>query len=217
MSFRYMNQKSDYPNLSLKQKDCPSDPLHLFSQWFAEVEHEPDNVIFEANAMTLATVGEGGMPHARIVLLKAYSPDGYVFFTNYESCKGLDIAHNPQVSLLFWWPSFFRQVRIEGCVQKLPAHDSDQYFSQRPIESQVAACASRQSQPLASKQVLLDTYRQVESTINQQGQLTRPAHWGGYIVSPRRYEFWQGCSHRMHDRLQYSLSSGDWHLSRLSP
>jgi pyridoxamine 5'-phosphate oxidase len=212
-----INNPICYPESSLKRHDLPIDPIELFQRWYTDVDEANTDVLFEVNAMTLATVSASGVPHARIVLLKSFSQQGFVFFTNYSSLKGKDLAANANVSLLFWWPSFFRQVRIEGVTEILSSQQSDDYFHQRSLESQISASVSKQSQPLASREKLLDEFNQLKKKHSQTGVITRPDNWGGYKVKPSVIEFWQGCEHRLHDRFQYSLVDNDWSLVRLSP
>ncbi len=217
MDFNSINHPVVYPANRLNRNDLPLNPMDLFHHWYAEVEAANTDVLFEVNAMTVATVSAKGMPHARIVLLKSYSELGLVFFTNYLSVKGQDLTANPNVSLLFWWPSFFRQIRIEGVANLLSAEDSDTYFKQRPLESKISACISKQSKPVSSKQELLDNFNQCKTKYTQTGEITRPDNWGGYIVKPSVIEFWQGCEHRLHDRFQYSRLGNEWSIVRLSP
>jgi len=213
----YINQLNDYPEKHLSLDDLLPHPYDLFAKWYEEVESSMTEVLFEANAMTLATVSATGIPHARIVLLKSYSRDGFVFFSNYSSAKGCDLAFNSNASLLFWWPSFFRQIRIEGVVEKLSADESDMYFNQRPLSSRVSACISDQSKPLHSKQELLDSYRKCMQQYQKDGDIKRPEDWGGYIVTPNLFEFWQAAPNRLHDRFRYTRDDHDWGIVRLAP
>lgn len=170
------------------------------------------------NSMALATVSPQGQPSVRIVLLKEYDHHGFVFYTNYQSRKGEDIAHNPAVSLLFWWEALERQVRIEGIAEKIPAEQSEKYFHSRPKSSQLAALASRQSRPLARVEDLNLRYQQlVGEYAGAEEMPPHPDYWGGYIVKPDSFEFWQGRENRLHDRFQYNRSADAWQISRLFP
>ena len=190
-------------------------PLSLFEQWFAEAEAHP--AIEEANAMSLVTLGEDDFPRARVVLLKQFSKEGFVFYTNYKSEKGKALLAHPQVGISFFWPALERQVIIKGTAEKVAAAVSDAYFSSRPIGSQLGAIASNQSEVIASREVLeerlADLEEKYKDTLPQ-----RPEHWGGIIVRPQQIEFWQGRPNRLHDRLRYDLtSSATWTAERLSP
>ncbi len=190
------------------------DPIVFFSRWFREAE---DAQITEINAMTLATADAQNKPHARIVLLKGLDDNGFVFFTNYDSAKGTDIAANPHVALLFFWKELERQVRVEGSIQKVSEKDSDQYFQSRPRGSRIGAWASPQSREIPHRNILDTNYSQYEQEFSGI-EVSRPAHWGGYIVYPTTVEFWQGRSSRMHDRILFSKNEeGGWKKSRLAP
>jgi len=191
----------------------PPDPLTLFTVWLEDAVRvgEP-----EPNAMALATVDGSGQPHVRFVLLKDATAAGFVFFSNYESRKGKDLAAEPRASLAFWWPRVERQVRVDGAVSRVPAEVSDDYFSSRPHGSQVGAWASRQGEPVASRQVLEDAYSAAAARYAG-ASVPRPPYWGGYVLSPERYEFWQGREDRLHDRFEYQLEAGAWRSRRLSP
>ena len=171
--------------------------------------------IEEPTAMTLATVSPEGMPSARMVLLKGFDENGFVFFTNYESRKGQEIAKNHRVALVFYWKELERQVRIEGFVVKTSGKESDDYFQSRPAESQVSAIISPQSAPIPDRQHLTDL--QKEYLQNHSGEHKRPAHWGGYQVIPDMIEFWQGRESRLHDRMRYARKGGEWVIERLAP
>lgn len=204
----------DYMLAALDEAHAGDNPLVFFTQWFKEAEAAQ---ITEINAMTLATADAAGRPHARIVLLKGLDERGFVFFTNYDSAKGSDIAANPQVSLLFFWKELERQVRIEGVIEKVPASDSDIYFQSRPAASRIGAWASPQSTQIPHRNILDLNYARYEQEFSGI-DIPRPPHWGGYIVIPQRIEFWQGRSCRMHDRLLFVLNgAGGWDRSRLAP
>lgn len=184
-----------------------NDPLKLFEKWFAEAKaSEP----FEVNAMILSTVDAENCPHTRVVLLKSFSPDGFVFFTNYLSAKGKQIENNPNVSLLFFWQSLQRQVRISGIAKKITPQQSDEYFNSRPLDSRRAAVASKQSQILTSRTKLIQEFNKVKNPV-------RPEHWGGYQIEPNYFEFWQGMPSRLHDRLVYTKQDKRWTYVRLYP
>ena len=166
--------------------------------------------------MTLATATRFGLPSARIVLLKSFDELGFVFYTNYNSRKGIELEENARACLLFYWPQLWRQVRIEGAVERVSAEESDQYFHSRPVGSKTGAWASNQSQPIESRAVLENRFRDFDSKFGE--NVPRPPHWGGYRVIPEVIEFWQGQENRLHDRLRYSLQSdGSWLIERLAP
>jgi pyridoxamine 5'-phosphate oxidase len=185
-------------------------PFLQFGHWFNEAT---DSEIIEPNAMALSTATPQGRPSSRIVLLKAFSEDGFVFYTNYHSKKGHQLADNPQVALLFFWDKLERQVRIEGTVQKIEAHLSDQYFSSRPYESRLSAIVSEQSEEIPNRQFLEDKLEE----LRKNESINRPENWGGYIVKPDYFEFWQGRASRLHDRLVYELEGNSWKIKRLAP
>lgn len=169
----------------------------------------------DPTAMTLATVDQNGHPSARIVLLKSFSNDGLVFFTNYQSRKGQELAGNPNASLLFYWPGFERQIRVEGTITKTSDTESDSYYQSRPLASRISVWASPQSQPVSRAE--LDT-RMAQYSESMGDQPQRPPFWGGYRLKPRYFEFWQGRASRLHDRLTYTLdSTGQWTRNRLAP
>jgi pyridoxamine 5'-phosphate oxidase len=207
------NLRREYLGKPLVEDEAGSDPFALFDRWFAEArDADPDAV-----AMTLATATPGGRPSARVVLLKGYDARGFVFFTNYDSRKAQEIAANPRASLLFFWRSHERQVRIDGRVEKVGAADSDAYFAQRPLESRVSVYASRQSQPVENREVL-DQLFEAAAERFKDGQVPRPEWWGGYRVVPEEIEFWQGRLMRLHDRLRYRRDAdGAWSRERLAP
>ena len=206
--------RQEYSRQTLNENEVAEDAMVQFDKWWQEVVASE---IYEANAMTLATAGSDGFPSARTVLLKEYSVDGFKFFTNYNSFKGIQLAENPKACLLFFWKELERQVRITGLVSKVPDQESDEYFYSRPHQSQVGAVASTQSQIIKSRDWLDDHY---ELLLNEakNTSVKRPAHWGGYNVKPVIIEFWQGRTSRLHDRLQYSLNDeGKWQIVRLAP
>lgn len=200
---------------SLDIKDLTTEPLDMFRRWWHEaIEAEID----EANAMTLATVNHQGQPSARIVLLKGLHQEGFEFFTNYESQKAKDMEVNGQVALLFFWKELERQVRIEGLVEKVTKERSEQYFQSRPRGSQIGAWSSPQTQVIPDRSVIENNLRATEEKYAEVDPLPLPEHWGGYLVRPRQYEFWQGRPDRLHDRFRYTQQRGGlWTVDRLAP
>jgi len=200
---------------SLDTKDLTPDPLDLFRQWWhAAIEAEID----EANAMTLATVNEKGQPSARIVLLKGLHEDGLEFFTNYQSRKAIEMEENRHVALLFFWKEMERQVRIEGLVEKVTRERSEQYFQSRPRGSQVGAWSSPQTQVIPDRSVIENNIKETEEKYTAFDPLPLPDHWGGYLVKPHQYEFWQGKPDRLHDRFRFvQQDDGLWGVDRLAP
>lgn len=206
--------RKDYAAKSLSESDVSPDAISQFSEWWNEARNSG---IEEVNAMTLATASVDGMPSARIVLLKDFSPKGFVFFTNYNSYKGMQLEENPKACLVFFWKELERQVRVTGLVKRLPAAESDAYFSSRPRGSQLGAVSSPQSQVIPNRAWIEEAYQRSLDLYGNQG-VERPANWGGYVVQPVIIEFWQGRKSRLHDRLQYSLAeNGKWKMERLAP
>jgi pyridoxamine 5'-phosphate oxidase len=205
--------RQEYMRESLDDKDVARDPVVQFNRWFDEAVKARMPLV---NAMTLATASATGRPAARIVLLKGADASGFVFYTNYDSRKGREIAANPQACLLFHWAELEREVRIEGRVEKVSAADSDQYFNSRPLGSRHAAIASPQSEVMASRAILEARFAEVEKRHGDSPP--RPANWGGYRVVHDALEFWQGRSSRLHDRILYSREhDGGWTIARLAP
>jgi pyridoxamine 5'-phosphate oxidase len=198
----------------LSLADLAADPLSQFRRWW-EAAQQSD--LEEPTAMALATSSGNGEPSVRIVLLKGFDEDGFVFFSNYESRKGRDLEANPHAALLFWWPSLGRQVRVEGTVDRTPAAESDAYFASRPRGSQLGAHASPQSRVLKGQAELLS--RVARATARFVGrEVPRPEVWGGFRLLPRRYEFWQEGRFRLHDRFEYTpLGAAAWERRRLAP
>jgi pyridoxamine 5'-phosphate oxidase len=206
--------RKDYSQKVLSETSINSNPFKQFELWWEEAMSAQ---IDELNAMTLATASADGVPSARTVLLKDFSDEGFVFFTNYESYKGRQLAENPRASLLFFWKELERQVRIVGVVQKVSEEESDNYFRSRPVLSQIGAIVSPQSTVIESRDWLEERYNQLQQQLAPDA-IQRPAHWGGYIVKPVRIEFWQGRPSRLHDRIEYSLQEdGTWKIERLAP
>jgi pyridoxamine 5'-phosphate oxidase len=206
--------RKDYQLASLDEASTASNPMDQFEQWWEEAIQSN---IDEVNAFTLSTIGLNGAPQARVVLLKGFTPSGFIFYTNYESNKGKEIEANPNVAMNFFWKELERQVRITGTIKKASTEDSEKYFHSRPIGSQVGAWSSPQSQVIPDR-----TY--LENLMNEnlekykEGNVPLPPHWGGYIIHPTNIEFWQGRSSRLHDRLHYSLQADhSWTKVRLAP
>jgi pyridoxamine 5'-phosphate oxidase len=213
MSRKLWHHGSQYAGESIDPATCPADPRELFAAWFAAAEAA---AIPNVNAMTLATVGDGGRPAARVVLLKELDERGFVFFTSYESRKAHELERSGHAALLFYWQPFERQIRIEGAVERLEPDRSDAYFATRPLGSRIGAIASPQSQPLASRAELEAKIAAVETALAG-AQPTRPATWGGYRVVPDALEFWQGQPSRLHDRVLYTQTASGWSRTRLAP
>lgn len=206
--------RKSYEKSQLLETEIPQDPITLFKRWFHEVEDFGGEG--EVNAMSVSTLGLDGFPKTRVVLLKQYTHEGFVFYTNYHSEKGRAIAAHPQVCLSFFWPSLERQVIIKGRAERVAENLSDGYFDSRPDGSKLGAMASDQSEIIASREVLEDKLKALEDEY-QGKEIPRPAHWGGYLVRPVQVEFWQGRPNRLHDRIRFTLTSDDWTIDRLAP
>jgi pyridoxamine 5'-phosphate oxidase len=213
MSSSIADIRRDYRMHMLSETEAAANPFEQFTRWWNEALRSE---IDEVNAMTLATVAADGMPSARIVLLKGYDKNGFVFFTNYNSDKAREIEQHPKVALLFFWKELERQVRIEGTIKKLSETESDIYFKSRPLGSRIGAWASPQSEPISNREELESAYQKFETKFAS-GEVPRPPHWGGYTVKPVLFEFWQGRSSRLHDRLRYEPSEENWRIRRLAP
>jgi pyridoxamine 5'-phosphate oxidase len=205
--------RKDYKQASLMEDDVLADPTAQFARWFEQALQANVN---EPNAMSVATVGAGGKPTSRIVLIKQFDANGFTWYTNYQSEKGDQLASNPNAALLFFWPELERQVRIEGRVVKTSDAESDHYFQSRPLKSRLTAIASKQSAPIASRAQLDANYDAIAASSGDLPQ--RPPHWGGYLLLPTHFEFWQGRASRFHDRIAYTLQpDGSWLRQRLQP
>jgi len=205
--------RKDYQLKSLSEHEVAKDPFDQFALWWDEaVKSEID----EVNAMTIATVNEDNHPSARVVLLKDFDTRGFVFYTNYESAKGMQIEKNPFACIVFFWKELERQVRIEGACVKVDAIESDVYFNSRPLGSRIGAWASPQSKVIYDRNVITKKVAELEEKFTS-GDVPRPAHWGGYRVVPTSIEFWQGRSSRLHDRIKYLREGATWKIVRLAP
>jgi len=207
--------RKSYEKSALLETSIPEDPINLFHQWFHEVEDFGG--IEEVNAMTVSTIGLDGFPKSRVVLLKKYSEEGFIFYTNYNSEKGKAITDNPNVCLSIFWHSLERQVIIKGIAEKTPTNISDGYFESRPDGSKLGAIVSNQSEVIPSRALLEEKLKQLE--LDYQGkEILRPEFWGGFLVKPVEVEFWQGRPNRLHDRIRYQLQDDySWKTDRLSP
>lgn len=202
-------RRTDMP--SLERDALAADPYEQFGRWFELATREAPL----AEAMTLATVDADGAPNARMVLLKGFGPDGFRFYSNYESAKGQELEARPAAALVVYWRELDRQVRVRGAVRRLPEGESDAYFASRPRDSQIAASISPQSRPI-ERDELERLYREAEARLDG-AEVSRPAHWGGYALEPEAVEFWQGRESRMHDRFLYTRRGGSWETTRLAP
>lgn len=209
------NYRKSYEKSELLETNIPEDPINLFNKWFNEVEDFGGTE--EVNAMTVSTFGLDGYPKARVVLLKQFTYEGFIFYTNYNSEKGKAIAANPNICLSFFWHSMERQVIIKGIAERTSENISDGYFESRPDGSKLGAIVSNQSEVISSRKVLEESLKQLEHDF-QGKEILRPKFWGGFLVRPVEVEFWQGRPNRLHDRIRYQLQDDfSWTIDRLSP
>lgn len=210
----YINTlRHDFTRQTLDRKDVHPDPVLQFEKWFKEAV---DAKVNEPNAMCISTVSAEGKPSSRIVLLRNFNREGFVFYTNYNSRKGVEIEKNPHAALLFFWPELERQVRVEGILRKQSAEESDEYFNSRPRESKLGAWSSEQSKPIEDRNILDTAYDAYAKKFPGE-EVTRPPYWGGYVLIPECFEFWQGRASRLHDRMLYVQEGQQWKIQRLSP
>lgn len=209
------NYRKSYEKSALLESNIPEDPINLFQRWFHEIKDSGG--VEEVNAMTVSTLGSDGYPKSRVVLLKKFDEEGFIFFTNYESEKGQALALYPKVCLSFFWPSLERQVIIKGIAEKTSAAVSDNYFASRPDGSKLGAIVSNQSEIVANREILEKQLRNLEQEFEGR-EIPRPEHWGGYLVRPHEIEYWQGRPNRLHDRIKYQLTTSfSWTITRLAP
>jgi pyridoxamine 5'-phosphate oxidase len=209
----YINSlRHDFTKQTLDKKDVNPNPVLQFEKWFKEAV---DAKVNEPNAMGLSTVSADGKPSSRILLLRNFDEQGFVFYTNYNSRKGIEITTNPNAALLFFWPELERQVRIEGVLSKQTPDESTKYFDSRPRESKLGAWTSEQSKPIENRDVLDQAY--IENSKKYTEDVPRPSFWGGYVLKPVNLEFWQGRASRLHDRISYTQKQNNWMIERLSP
>jgi pyridoxamine 5'-phosphate oxidase len=207
------NLRVSYQASKLDIEDCDKDPILQFDQW---LEHAIETKCDEPNAFVLSTA-KNNQPHARVVLLKGIHQNQFIFYTNYNSAKGSEIEVNDKVALTFLWLPLQRQIRIEGIISKTPEKISDEYFHKRPRGSQLGAIASPQSSKVPNRATLEKMFKDTEVKFNEVETLPRPAHWGGYGITPCYFEFWQGRNNRMHDRICYEMKNSQWEKFRLAP
>lgn len=207
------NLRKEYKRGALLENDAGTDPVALFAAW---LQTAVDSGLREPNAMTLATASPDGRPSARVVLLKSFDDRAFVWFTNYESRKGRELASNPFAALVFWWGDLERQVRIEGAVEQTSAAESDAYYHSRPLGARLGAWVSAQSSVIPDRSVLENRLQELTACYAESSP-ERPPFWGGYRLIPDTFEFWQGGVHRLHDRLVYRRSGQQWQMQRLSP
>ena len=212
MQYNEKNTRRDYDKGGISRHDLNSNPFQQMAQWMDAAKQANS---LDATAMTLATVDETGQPSARVVLLKHFNDQGFCWYTNYASRKGQQLEKNPKAALSFYWRELSRQVQIEGTVKKLSAAEADEYFHSRPLDSQISAAVSHQSQPVDSRQTMEQKAEQLKAQYKD--QVPRPETWGGYLLAPHYFEFWQGRPNRLHDRFVYLLQDGVWEIQRLQP
>jgi pyridoxamine 5'-phosphate oxidase len=214
MKLKVADMRESYYTDGLNENTIERNPIKLFEIWF---NYAIEKKVLEPNAMTLATADKNGKSSARIVLLKDYSEEGFVFFTNYNSIKGIQLEKNPNAALVFWWGTLAKQIRIEGSVEKTSTKESDEYFNSRPRGNQLGAIVSDQSRPVQSYSYLESEFEKISRKYKEK-KVVRPNYWGGYRVIPDMIEFWQGRENRLHDRLRFTKTDiNQWRLERLSP
>jgi pyridoxamine 5'-phosphate oxidase len=221
MSKNLADYRKNYIKGELLESEIPDNPLELFQAWFEEMEmvlkyKREKNDATEVNAMTLATIGLDGFPKSRIVLLKEFNSDGFIFYTNYTSEKGIALLNNPNACLSFFWAGLERQVIIKGKAEKTSEEKATVYFNSRPRGSQLGALASNQSSELESREVLDTNLRELEEKYKDK-EIPKPEFWGGFLIRPENFEFWQGRSNRLHDRIFYGKDQENWNIKRLAP
>ena len=209
------NYRKSYEKQELLESNCPENPMELFQKWFINADNS--DAVEETNAMTIATIGKDGFPKSRVVLLKKYTWEGFIFYTNYNSEKGKAIEENNHICISFFWPALEQQIIIKGVAEKQAENLSDGYFESRPDGSKLGAWASEQSKVVSSREELDENLKTFEQKFEGK-EIPRPEHWGGFLVKPVSIEFWQGRPNRMHDRIKYSLQEDfSWNLERLAP
>jgi pyridoxamine 5'-phosphate oxidase len=215
MSQDLSNHRKNYKKQELLESNCPKNPMELFQKWFLTAD--ASNMVEETNAMTISSIGIDGFPKNRVVLLKKYTNEGFIFYTNYHSEKGKAIENNNNICISFFWAGLEQQIIIKGNAEKLANNVSDDYFESRPEGSKLGAWASNQSSVVKSREELDENLSAFEKKFSGK-DILRPKHWGGYLVKPISIEFWQGRPNRMHDRIRYTLEKDfSWKLERLSP
>ena len=205
--------RTNYQKFELNEETVNNDPILQLTAWLNDAI---ENQKADPTAMILSTIDREGNPESRVVLLKELKAEGLIFFTNYDSKKGQQISMHPQVSIVFFWPEMERQVRVKGKVEKISENDSENYFLSRPIESQLGAWASPQSRVIKNRQILDENYIHFQRYF-QEHEIKKPPHWGGYLIRPEYFEFWQGRANRLHDRIAFQKSNEAWDILRLAP
>lgn len=207
--------RKSYEKTALTENTISDNPMEVFQKWFYETEASEG--VDEPNAMTVSTIGLDGFPKNRVVLLKKFTYEGFIFYSNYESEKGKAIANNPNVCISFFWPNMERQIIIKGKAEKIQKNLSDGYFESRPDGSKLGAIVSNQSSVIPSREFLEEKLKELEKKYESK-EIERPDYWGGYIVKPKSFEFWQGRPNRLHDRIRYVMQKDfDWKMERLAP
>jgi pyridoxamine 5'-phosphate oxidase len=206
--------RKSYEKGELSEETIMASPMEQFQLWF--IEAEKSGLIDEVNAMTLSTIGADGYPRGRVVLLKEFNAEGFIFYTNYKSEKGVSLAHDNHCCISFFWPPLERQVIIKGKAEKVSEEKSIEYFKSRPRKSQLGAFVSNQSATVASREVLEEQLQELEKTYEGR-DIPKPETWGGYLITPTEFEFWQGRRSRLHDRIQYRQHDSKWIINRLQP